>query len=211
MDVMRNKCPVLEGRHVRLEPMRHSHLKGLLAAAAGEPELYHWTIVPQAEEGMRRYVESAMAARDAGMAVPFVQVRVADRRVVGSTRFFDLDRWDWPATHERHAGSTYDGCEIGWTWLAADAVRTGINTEAKLLLMTHAFERWKVLRVQLSTDARNARSAAAIERLGAKLDGRLRAQKLAADLTPRTSLRYTILREEWPEVRERLLGRLVSC
>lgn len=205
---MRNDCPVLEGRHVRLEPMRLSHLEGLVSAAAVDPSLYGWTIVPQDAEAMRRYMESAMAAREAGSGVPFVQVRVADGRVMGSTRFFDLDRWDWPAMHERFAGSTYDGCEIGWTWLAADAVRTAINTEAKLLMMTQAFEHWKVLRVQLSTDARNERSARAIERLGAKLDGRLRAQKLAADLTPRLSLRYTVLAEEWPGVKAGLEEKL---
>ncbi|SEF98707.1 Protein N-acetyltransferase, RimJ/RimL family [Bryocella elongata] len=205
---MRNDCPVLEGRHVRLEPMQLTHLDGLVAAAAVDPTLYGWTIVPQGRAPMLGYMESAIAAREAGSAVPFVHVRVEDGRVVGSTRFFDLDRWAWPETHERFAGSIYDGCEIGWTWLAADAVRTALNTEAKLLLMTHAFERWNVLRLQLSTDARNERSAAAIERLGAKLDGRLRAQKLASDLTPRLSLRYSILNDEWPAVKAGLEHRL---
>lgn len=208
MEAMSLLEPVLEGRHVRLEPMSLTHLEGLTAAAAVEPALYGWTIVPQGADGMRRYMESAMAAREAGKAVPLVHVRVADGRVVGSTRFFDLDRWDWPESYPRATEATFDGCEIGWTWLSGDAVRTAINTEAKLLMFAHAFEQWKVLRVQLSTDARNERSAAAIARLGAKLDGRLRAQKLASDYTPRTSLRYSILAEEWPEVRERLLARL---
>jgi len=210
MKVMRNDCPVLEGRHVRLEPMRLAHLDGLVAAAAQDPRLYGWTIVPQGTAAIRRYMETAIAAREAGAAVPMVHVRVSDGCVVGSTRFFDLDRWAWPETHERYADSTYDGCEIGWTWLAADAVRTALNTESKLLMMAFAFESWKVLRVQFSTDARNERSAAAIERLGAKLDGRLRAQKLASDLTPRLSLRYSILSDEWPAVKAGLEQRLAA-
>lgn len=210
MESMRNACGVLEGRFVRLEPMEMRHLGGLVAAAAEDPSLYVWTTVPQGAEAMAAYMAKTMAAREAGVAVPFVTVRVADGAVVGATRLFDLDRWDWPETHERFAGSTYDGCEIGWTWLAASALRSAVNSEAKLLMMAHAFEQWKVLRVQFSTDARNVRSAAAIERLGAKLDGKLRAQRLASDMTPRLSLRYTVLAEEWPEVRERLVGRLAG-
>jgi RimJ/RimL family protein N-acetyltransferase len=205
---MRNDCAALCGRHVRLEPMEMRHLDGLVAAANGDRAAYVWTTVPGTREGMRRYLYAAMAGRAAGLAAPFATVRVSDGRVLGSTRFSDFDRWAWPEAQERFAGSTYDGVEIGWTWLAADVLRTAVNTEAKLLMLTHAFEVWKVLRVQFSTDARNERSAAAIVRLGAKLDGTLRAQKLAVDMTPRVSLRYSILSEEWVEVKAGLVGRL---
>jgi RimJ/RimL family protein N-acetyltransferase len=98
--------------------------------------------------------------------------------------------------------------EIGWTWLAADAQRTALNSEAKYLMLAHAFERWRVHRVSLQTDARNARSRAAIERIGARLDGVLRAQRPAADGTVRDSAYYTILDSEWPAVRARLEARL---
>src|SRR5207249_11767982 len=116
----------------------------------------------------------------------------------GSTRFFDFQRWS----------SGIDAVEIGHTWLSAQAQRTAVNTEAKLLMLRHAFETWRCVRVTLKTDERNERSRRAIERLGAHLDGVLRAYQQGADGAPRNTAYYTILAGEWPEVKSGLLGLL---
>jgi N-acetyltransferase len=194
----------LTGRVVRLEPLDFGHIDGLVAAAAADPSLYTWTTVAQGAAEARRYVATALEARDAGTAVPFATVRTADGAVIGSTRFFNLERWTWPEGHARHGRQHPDACEIGHTWLAGPAIRTGANTEAKLLILTHAFETWGMLRVCLHTDARNIRSRAAIERIGGKFEGILRAHRLAADFTARDSARYSIVASEWPEVKQRL-------
>ena len=155
-----------------------------------------------------RYIEALLAARDAGSVVPFATVRIADGAVIGSTRFMEMERWMWPASHPRHGRSDPDALEVGGTWLTRDAIRTAANTEAKLLMLTHAFEVWQVLRVCLHTDARNHRSQAAIERIGGRFEGVLRAHRMASDFTPRDSYRYSILAAEWPELKHRLAGRL---
>jgi RimJ/RimL family protein N-acetyltransferase len=164
--------------------------------------------VPQGKVEAASYVNTALAWRDAGTAVPFaivtVNVRADDNVVIGSTRFWNLERWSWPQGHARHGRGAPDACEIGYTWLAGSAIRTAANTEAKLLMLTHAFERWQVLRVCFHTDARNQRSRAALERIGGKCEGILRVHRMAADFIPRDSVRYSILAEEWPEVREKL-------
>jgi RimJ/RimL family protein N-acetyltransferase len=158
---------------------------------------------------MTRYIETALADWDAARALPFATVDRARGRVVGATRFGNVEFWAWPPGNPNQRGEDVpDVVEIGWTWLAADAQRTAINTEAKYLMLTHAFERWRVHRVSLQTDARNARSRAAIERIGARLDGVLRAQRPASDGTVRDSAYYTILDREWPAVRARLEARL---
>jgi len=128
----------------------------------------------------------------------------ADTVVIGSSRFFDLERWAWPEGHPRYGRSTPDACEIGYTWLARSAIRTGANTEAKLLMLTHAFETWQVLRVCLHTDVRNQRSRAAIERVGGRFEGILRSHRMAADFIARDSARFSIVATEWPEVKQRL-------
>ena len=200
--------PVLTGRHVRLEPLGPNHLDGLIAAAAVNPSLYDWSAVPQGREAVVMYLETALDGREAGTALPFAIVRMEDGAVLGSTRFFDIERWKWPQGHERHGRPDPDVCELGYSWLTRAAIRTAANTEAKLLMLTHAFETWQVLRVCLHTDARNQRSQAAIERIGAKFEGVLRAHRLAVDFTPRESYRYSIVAAEWPEVKRRLEERL---
>jgi N-acetyltransferase len=110
-----------------------------------------------------------------------------------------------PEGHAFHGRGVPDACEIGYTWFARSAIRTAANTESKLLMMTHAFEVWRVLRVCFHADARNARSRAAIERIGGQFEGILRAHRMAADYIPRDSVRYSILASEWPEVKQRLL------
>jgi N-acetyltransferase len=194
----------LSGRHVRLEPLDHRHVDGLVAASAGDRTLYQWSPVPQDKAEAIRYIDTALAWRDAGTAAPFATVRVTDGVVIGSTRFFNLERWAWPAGHPRHGRDAADACEIGYTWLTRSAIRTPANTEAKLLMLTHAFESWQMLRVCLHTDVRNQRSRAAIERIGGKFEGILRAHRMAADFIARDSARFSIVAAEWPEVKQRL-------
>lgn len=199
---------VLAGEHVRLEPLDLRHVPGLVAAAAVDPSLYGRTTVPQSEPEMRAYVEAALRARDADAAVPFATVRAGTDEVIGSTRFFDLEWWPWPVGHAHHGRSTPDVCEIGYTWLTRDAIRTAANTEAKLLMLTHAFEVWRTHRVCLHTDERNAVSRAAIERIGARFEGILRGHRMANDFIPRNSARFSILAAEWPNAKTRLKERL---
>jgi RimJ/RimL family protein N-acetyltransferase len=198
------ESPTLTGSYVRLEPLDHRHIDGLAAASALDPSLYQWSPVPKGKAEATRYIDTAITMREAGTSVPFAIVRVADGAVLGSTRFFDSESWAWPAGHPRHALSTPDVCEIGYTWLSAAAIRTAANTEGKLLMLTHAFETWQVLRVCFHTDARNDRSAAAIERIGGKFEGILRAHRMAADCIPRDSKRFSILAAEWPDAKARL-------
>jgi RimJ/RimL family protein N-acetyltransferase len=200
---------VLTGRHIRLEPLTHDLRDGLAAAAAADPSLYQWSPVPQGHAETTRYIDTALRWRDAGSAVPFAIVREDGGAVIGSTRFWNMEYWQWPAGHARHGRGRPDVCEIGYTWLTRAAIRTAANTEAKLLMLTHAFETWQVLRVCLHTDARNQPSRAAIERIGGKYEGTLRAHRMAADHTPRNSVRYSIVAVEWPDVRERLSKLLI--
>ena len=160
--------------------------------------------LPQGAVEARKYVETALAWKDAGTAVPFAIVRASDGAVIGSTRFWNLEYWAWPVGHPSYGRSVPDACEIGYTWLARSAIRTGANSEAKFLMLTRAFEEWKVLRVCFHTDARNERSQAALERIGGKREGILRAHRMAADFIPRDSVRYSILLEEWPAVKQNL-------
>ena len=201
---METEIPLLSGRHVRLEPLHPGHIDGLVAAAAADPSLYRLTPVPQGREAMAGYIETALAWRDAGTAIPFAILRTADEMVIGSTRFWNIEHWEWPQGHARHGRTEPDVCEIGYTWLTRSAIRTAANTEAKLLMLTHAFEAWQALRVCLHTDARNQRSRAAIERIGGRFEGILRAHKLAADDTVRDSARFSIVAAEWPEAKRTL-------
>jgi RimJ/RimL family protein N-acetyltransferase len=210
------ETPILQGTNVRLEPLGHHHVAGLVAAASDDPALYQWSPVPRNKAEADTYVETALAWRDAGSAVPFAIIRLGspdstasnDPTIIGSTRFFNIERWPWPAGHARHGHEFPDTCEIGYTWLASSAIRTAANTEAKLLMLAYAFETWQVLRVCLHADARNQRSRTAIERIGGKFEGILRAHRIAADHIARDSARYSIVAAEWPAVREQLLKRL---
>jgi RimJ/RimL family protein N-acetyltransferase len=189
----------LTAEHVRLEPLGVRHVPGLLKAAAQDPSLYQWVLVPQDEPAMRRHVEDALAARAKGIAVPFAVVRLHDETVIGSTRFHQLDYWARPVPAD-----VPDTCEIGYTWLAREALRTGANTEMKRLMLTHAFEVWRVRSVCLHTDVRNQRSQNAIRRIGGTFEGVLRSHRLAVDQSPRDSARFSITAAEWPAVRQHL-------
>ena len=186
---------ILEGRVVRLEPLTLGHVDAL-AAVGCDPALWTWVPAPVATRGdMQRYVESALADQARGVAAPFAQVDRATDRVAGSTRFGNI-----ALEHRR--------VEIGWTWVGAPWQRTALNTEAKWLLLRHAFETLGCERVELKTDALNARSRAAIERIGAREEGTLRRHVLTASGRWRDTVYYSILRDEWPAVAERLQARL---
>lgn len=200
---------VLTGKHVRLEPLEYRHAEGLTAASAGaDPDLYRWSFVPVGAQAVRAYIETALRWRDAGNAIPFAIVRSSDGKTIGSTRFFDMETWGWPEGYDNR-GRPFDACEIGYTWLSPDAIRTAANTEAKLLLLTHAFEAWNLWRVVFHTDERNERSRNALGRIGAKFEGILRAYRVAADVTPRNTARFTILAGEWLEVKRHLSSSIV--
>ena len=198
----------LQGRHIRLEPLDPRHADALAEAAKQDRELYRWSPVPDGREQAISYVNTALAWRDAGSAVPFAVVRRQDGNVIGSTRFWNIERWAWPQEHPSHDRGAPDACEIGYTWLSRSALRTAANTEAKFLMLQHAFEVWQVLRVCFHTDVRNQRSRAALERIGGQFEGILRAHRMAADFIARDSARFSILRAEWPQVKQRLLKLL---
>ena len=185
-----------------------NHIPDLVQAANRSRETFALTDVPADEPAMRRYVEAALAGRNSGTSLPFATIDRKAERVVGSTRFGNIEFWDWPvgSPHQRETHLP-DVVEIGWTWLAPDTQRTGINTEAKLLMLTHAFESWFVHRVSFRTDARNERSRVAIERLGAQLDGVIRAAQVAYDGAIRDTAVYSILDTEWPVVKNQLAAR----
>jgi len=199
---------VLDGRFVRMEPMAAAHVEPLVAAAGESRATYGLTHVPDGAAAMAAYVEAALDDAARGVAVPFVTVDKRRERVVGTTRFGRIERWTWPGAPVPPIPRGPDAVEIGWTWLAASAQRTHVNTEAKLLMMTHAFEVWGVRRLTLRTDARNARSRANIERVGARLDGILRRHEPAWDGTIRDTATYSMLPDEWPAARDRLRMKL---
>jgi N-acetyltransferase len=199
---------VLQGRHIRLEPLEARHIEGLLAASQEDAGLYRWSLVPQGNSKIVAYVEAALAGKKAGTAVPFATVSTASGAVIGSTRFFNLERWAWPPGNPEHGRHAPDVCEIGYTWLSPKAIRTGANTEAKLLMLTHAFEAWRVQCVCFHTDMRNERSRAALERMGGRFEGVLRSHRLASDYIPRDSARYSVVLSDWPEVKARLQALL---
>lgn len=194
--------PALEGSLVRLEPLSMGHADELALAAEEDRSSYDFTLVPRANE-VGDYLEAQFARVEQGL-VPFAQVRRADGRAVGCTAYWD-PRY-WPGRNDLRA------IEIGFTWLGASAQGLGINAEAKLLLMSHAFERLRVARVDLKTDARNKRSRRAIEALGATFEGVLRSWSMSwapgeADRL-RDSAMYSVVALEWREVKDRLAERL---
>lgn len=191
------KPVLLEGRQVRLEPLGSRHLPGLVAAAQ-DPAIFQWFLTPPLglPGEMERWLADARRAQAAGAEVAFATVRRSDGRVVGSTRYLDIRR-------------PHRSLEIGNTWLAPEAQRTAINTEAKLLLLTHAFETLGAARVQLKTDERNARSRAAIARLGCAFEGVLRQYQARYDGFIRNTAMFSLIAEEWPGAKARLAARLL--
>jgi len=202
----------LTGRLVRLEPMREEHLEPLLEAATEDRASFGYTYVPGDAAAVRRYLDVAREDLAAHVALAFTQIDLRDGRVVGSTRFRELEYWNagvWPPRHGHTNDSGIpDAVEIGSTWLAPRAQRTGINLEAKLLMLTHAFEAWQVQRVSLKADTRNLRSHQAILALGATFEGTRRAHFPASEGGVRDSHLYSLLAHEWPQAKARLQTRL---
>lgn len=197
----------LRGKSVWLQPLNRAHVAPLRAIAAGPRETFEWALVPR-PEAVEAYVETALALVEKRQALVFATC-LPSGELVGCTRLFDLQRWVWPEKVDpRPFADVLDAAEIGYTWLSPRVQRTLVNTEAKLLMLRHAFEEWKCFRVTLKTDERNERSRRAIERLGAHFDGVLRAFQPAIDGRPRNTAYYTILATEWPSVKSRLLSGL---
>lgn len=187
----------LEGRHVRLEPLAMGHLAGLAEVGLDE-ELWRWipTAVRTREE-MTAYIETALNEQERGVSLPFAIAEKATRRVIGSTRYGNIDR-----THHR--------VEIGWTWVAREWQRTAVNTEAKYLLLRHAFESLGCMRVELKTDSQNEKSRAAILRIGAKEEGIFRNHMITESGRIRHTVYFSIIDSEWPATKARLEARLSS-
>ncbi len=192
----------LVGRHVALERLSLDHLDDLVRAGTGDRSTFGYTQVPATEPEAQRYIETLLS--DAGQlaGAPFVQRRLSDRTVVGCTRYLNPA---WPLGRAEP-----DEVEIGGTWLAAGAQRSPINTEAKLLLLVHAFDVWSAQRVAICTDHRNERSRRAIERIGGTYEGTLRRHRRSTAAGEDDRLRdtaiYSITRSEWPDIRRRLVA-----
>jgi RimJ/RimL family protein N-acetyltransferase len=186
---------ILEGRHVRLEPLGREHAADL-AAVALDAGLWRWTPTQiHSVEDLDAYIGTAVAQQRAGTALPFATVDRATGRAIGSTRFGNVDR------QSRRV-------EIGWSWLGRPYQRRAFNTEAKLLMLTHAFERMECIRVELRADALNTKSRDAIVRLGATEEGTLRHHMLLPGGRLVDWVYYSILHSEWPSVRAGLEEKL---
>lgn len=208
----------LAGSIVALEPLSLDHAAELHQAASDDRASYAFTYVPEGKDAVSRYIDGALAARARGQALPFAVRQLAKGTIVGSTRFLDLQRFVWPPpwppggadATKPSDGSPPTVAEIGSTWYAPSAQRTGVNTEAKYLLLKHAFETWRTVRVTLKTDARNLRSRTAILRLGATFEGIRHRHTAAVDGTIRDTAYYVILAEEWSTVRLALEARMAA-
>ncbi|MFC4500585.1 MULTISPECIES: GNAT family N-acetyltransferase [Streptomyces] len=197
--------PVLEGALVRLEPLERRHAAELAVAAEENRGTYTFTWVPRADE-FDAYLDTQLGHAAAGRLAPYAQVSLASGRAVGVTSYLDPRSW---LDEDR-----LDAVEIGYTWLAASAQGTGVNAEAKLLLFRHAFEEWGVSRVDLKTDARNSRSRAAIESVGARFEGVLRSWSRSwapgEESRLRDSAMFSITADEWPSCAARLEKRVAG-
>ncbi len=198
----------LVGSEVTLRPLSLDDVAALTAAAAESREHFGLSFVPDGPNEMRRYVERFLRQHEQGSRVPFVTTWRG--RVVGATSFIEPRMWEWPRAPALQRTDRPDVVEIGSTWLAESARRTRCNTEAKLLMLTYAFEGWEVHSVSFKTDERNARSRRAIERLGARFEGIRRADMPGADGTVRSSAYYSIVAAEWPVAKRRLQQRLAG-
>lgn len=186
----------LAGEHVVLEPLSRAHLGPL--AAVLEPKLLQWFPKPVTNDGeLAEFIEDALHAQDAGTALPFATVDGASRKVIGSTRFGNIDRANRKL-------------EIGWTWIARSWQRSAINTEAKLLMLTHAFETLGAIRVEFKTDSLNRQSRAALTRLGAVEEGTFRNHMITSTGRIRHSVWFSILDSEWIRTKRRLQERLAE-
>jgi RimJ/RimL family protein N-acetyltransferase len=199
----------LEGKYVTLIPLGMNHAQALVDVANISRDTFNLTSVPHDLESAQRYVQRAQDLYKSRTALPFAIVETLVGKVVGTTRFMNIEFWDYPEGHYlKRPYYMPHVVEIGATWLGEAYQRTGINTDSKLCMLQFAFEQWHVLRVQFKTDARNERSRANIERVGARLDGILRAHMPSYDGGVRDSAYYSITYAEWPDVKKRLEEKL---
>lgn len=188
---MRIEPSTLEGRAVRLEPLSFEHHDALCQVGL-DGDLWRWApVAVHTSEEMRGYIAAALRSQEEGTALPFAIVDRASGRVVGSTRYGNID-----ASNRR--------LEIGWTWIARPWQRTAINTEAKYLLLRHAFETLGCIRVEFKTDALNTRSRQALLRIGATEEGLFRSHMVTSTGRIRDSVYYSIIEAEWPAIKGRL-------
>jgi RimJ/RimL family protein N-acetyltransferase len=192
---MKIQPTILDGRHVRLEPLSLDHLD-CLAEIGLDERIWRWYPTQvQTRDDLRDYIEEALRAQQRGEALPFATIEKGSGLAVGSTRFANID----PVNRR---------VEIGWTWLTLSWQRTALNTEAKYVMLSHAFDTWGCARVELKTDAMNEASRRAILRIGASEEGTLRKHMLTSIGRWRDSVYYSILDTEWPAVRESLKKKL---
>ena len=201
----------LEGSNVRLEPLGPEHVDGLLAACSGPRDTFLLTWVPEPNRAdVERYVDVALTQHRQGSGLPFATRWLESGDIVGTTRYMNLEYWPNP-DQSPNTSDLPDALEIGSTWLAPRAQRTSVNTESKLLMLTQAFEVYGVKRVTLRTDARNLRSRANIERVGAVFEGVLRHHRFSTDGGNggiRDTATYSMLAAEWPDAKTALTNKL---
>ena len=190
-----SETPVLEGARVRLEPMAREHLTGLEAIAFDDRIWRYMPISIKTPDDLREWVEKALRLTEAGTTAAWVTVLKAENRVIGSTRFFDIDR-------------THETAELGHTWLTPELHGAGLNAEAKLLQLTYAFEELKLRRVALKTHHENVQSQKAMLKIGAVEEGRFRNHYIMPDGSQRHSIWFSIIREDWPQTKSRLEERV---
>ena len=222
----------LVGERVRLEPLGLQHVDALVEAALGATQTDRHAWIPDPDpDAVAAYIQVAIEAYASGSALAFATVALGhDRKregssdgvsdgsdepaekVVGSTRFAHLDRWPWPPSlpmpAERNSGVGPDSAELGGTWLTDGVRRTSVNSEAKLLMLTHAFEIWRCERIWLQCDHRNANSRASIERIGAQFEGLTRNHRFGWDGSVRTSAVFSFVLDEWPLAKAHLVSLL---
>ena len=200
---------VLEGQHVRLEPLAERHLADLLPLVQGPRETFAVTWVPRDEAGLRQYLEVALEEQRLGVSLPFATVDRRRGKAVGSTRFMTIDFWAArPGSALARPPGVPHAVEIGHTWLGPQAQRTALNTEAKYLMLRHAFETWGCVRVELKTNAMNYPSRTAILRIGAREEGTLRKHLISERGIARDTVYFSILDTEWPTARAGLEARM---
>ncbi|MEU0988938.1 GNAT family protein [Streptomyces sp. NPDC005953] len=189
----------LTGRHIRLEPLTLAHLPDLFVAGGGDEEIWRWQggPTPTCQEDLGATLREVLDEAERGVTVPFAVILLTTGRAIGWSTYLDIEVDD-------------ERLEIGWTWYGREHWRTAVNSEAKLLLLTHAFEELGMGRVQLKTDHRNERSQAAIARLGARREGVLRRHRRRHDGTWRDTVYFSLLSEEWPAAKERLHTALAA-
>ncbi|ESU30144.1 hypothetical protein G3A_23625 [Bacillus sp. 17376] len=190
-----DKKVTLEGKTVKLLPMETSQLDGLWEAGQNQSIWEFTSSKVRSKEDMKKVIEAAMVEREKGTQIPFIVLDNKSDKIVGSSRYLDISE-------------AHKSLEIGWTWYSPDYWRTSVNTETKLLMLQHAFEKMEVNRVQFCTDYRNVRSKNAIARLGAQKEGVLRKHRIIADGYVRDTVVFSILKEEWPQIKTGLQEKL---